>query len=95
MKIVAENMPGDQAAREAQVNIGVIDNIVYAAEQKGYLLKPASRIVRPASYRQDQAISPELLTSPAFTLQWHITQACDLSCRHCYDRSARATVTAR
>ncbi len=24
-----------------------------------------------------------------FTIQWHLTSACGLSCRHCYDRSAR------
>ncbi len=24
-----------------------------------------------------------------FSLQWHLTQACDLHCRHCYDRTAR------
>jgi selenobiotic family peptide radical SAM maturase len=24
-----------------------------------------------------------------FTLQWHVTQACDLHCLHCYDRSDR------
>ncbi len=24
-----------------------------------------------------------------FVLQWHLTQACDLRCRHCYDRSSR------
>jgi selenobiotic family peptide radical SAM maturase len=32
------------------------------------------------------------LVSTGFTLQWHLTQACDLHCRHCYDRSARAAV---
>jgi hypothetical protein len=31
-------------------------------------------------------------TSAGFTLQWQLTQSCDLHCRHCYDRSARATV---
>jgi selenobiotic family peptide radical SAM maturase len=25
-----------------------------------------------------------------FTLQWHITQACELSCKHCYDRTSLA-----
>jgi selenobiotic family peptide radical SAM maturase len=25
----------------------------------------------------------------SFTLQWHLTNACDLRCSHCYDRSAR------
>jgi selenobiotic family peptide radical SAM maturase len=24
-----------------------------------------------------------------FTLQWHLTQSCDLACKHCYDRSHR------
>lgn len=24
-----------------------------------------------------------------FTLQWHVTQACELSCRHCYDRNSK------
>jgi len=28
----------------------------------------------------------------AFTLQWHLTHACDLHCRHCYDRSRVAVV---
>jgi selenobiotic family peptide radical SAM maturase len=25
-----------------------------------------------------------------FTLQWHLTNACELSCLHCYDRTSRA-----
>lgn len=29
----------------------------------------------------------------AFTLQWHLTNACELSCPHCYDRSPRATLS--
>jgi selenobiotic family peptide radical SAM maturase len=28
-----------------------------------------------------------------FTLQWHLTHACELSCRHCYDRSPRSPLT--
>ena len=28
-----------------------------------------------------------------FTLQWHLTQACDLHCRHCYDRSTRSSLS--
>lgn len=27
-----------------------------------------------------------------FTLQWHVTNACELRCRHCYDRSKRDTL---
>jgi selenobiotic family peptide radical SAM maturase len=32
------------------------------------------------------------MASSLFTLQWHITQRCDLACRHCYDRSERREV---
>lgn len=32
----------------------------------------------------------EFLTASTFTLQWHITQSCDLRCKHCYDRSRRS-----
>lgn len=28
----------------------------------------------------------------AFTLQWHLTNACEQSCLHCYDRSSLATL---
>ena len=28
-----------------------------------------------------------------FALQWHITQACDLNCRHCYDRTPTEPLT--
>jgi selenobiotic family peptide radical SAM maturase len=27
--------------------------------------------------------------TPAFTLQWHLTNACPFHCRHCYDRTRR------
>jgi selenobiotic family peptide radical SAM maturase len=33
-----------------------------------------------------EEIDPSFLAARVFTLQWHITQACDLHCRHCYDR---------
>jgi selenobiotic family peptide radical SAM maturase len=29
-------------------------------------------------------------SSPVFTLQWHVTQVCDLHCKHCYDRTDRS-----
>ena len=93
LKIVAEKMTSSEAAREAQVSIGIIDNILYMAEQKGLLLKPDSKIVRPDGFCKNHPVDQELLSSPSFTLQWHITQACDLNCRHCYDRTNRTTVT--
>jgi selenobiotic family peptide radical SAM maturase len=29
----------------------------------------------------------------SFTLQWHLTSACELSCKHCYDRTALASLS--
>lgn len=31
-------------------------------------------------------------STEAFTLQWHLTNVCELSCLHCYDRAPRATL---
>lgn len=86
LKIVTEAIPSREAARIAGVPIGVIDDILWAAEGRGLLLAPASRLVRPESFARQLAGSEELLQAQAFTLQWHLTQACDLHCRHCYDR---------
>ena len=30
--------------------------------------------------------------TPSFTLQWHLTNACELRCAHCYDRSSRGAL---
>ncbi len=89
LKIVSEGIPVEEAAREGGVCIGAIEDILWAAVQKGLLLAPPSTIVRPESFRRAFPGADKLLRASAFTLQWHLTQACDLRCRHCYDRSSR------
>lgn len=93
LKIVAENIDSATAAQEAGVSVGVIDNIVYNAGQKGLLLLPASKIVRPKGFCREDIGADKWSSTPSFTLQWHITQNCDLHCRHCYDRSNRTAMT--
>lgn len=93
LKIVAEDIDSATAAQEAQVSVGFIDTILYSAGQKGFLLFPPSKIVRPKEYCRDDLAAEDLFSTPSFTLQWHITQNCDLHCRHCYDRSDRTTMT--
>ena len=92
LKIVAEDIDSQTAATEAQVSIGFIDNILYNAVQKGLLLTPPTKIVRPPDFCRQNILTDDLCSSPSFTLQWHITQNCDLHCRHCYDRSDRTTM---
>lgn len=93
LKIVAEGIDSKAAARAAQVTVGFIDGILYSAGQKGIILFPPSKIVRRKDFCREDAAKQEVCSTNSFTLQWHITQNCDLHCRHCYDRSDRTAMT--
>lgn len=80
IKMVAEGITPEEAAHEAGVGIGLFDAVLWDAVRKGLLLAPPSRLKR----------STDREAAEVFTLQWHLTQACDLHCKHCYDRSQRA-----
>lgn len=80
IKLVAEGISPEQASQAAGVSLGIIDDLLGAALHSGILLSPPSRLRRPT----DRA------AAEVFTLQWHLTQSCDLACKHCYDRSHRA-----
>ena len=92
LKIVEEEIDSREAARQGGVTVGVIDDILYKAARKGLLIAPASRITRAADFPRGVVENKKYFTTPTFTLQWHITQTCDLHCRHCYDRSRRDDV---
>ena len=92
LKIISEDMTPEEAALEARVPIGVIDRAIWQAVDKGILIAPPSLIKRPVA-RVPKGAPDELITAHVFTLQWHITNACDLSCKHCYDRSKRSPLT--
>ncbi len=83
MKIVEERIDPEKAADEGNVSIGFIDAILDEAIEAGILLSPPSQIRRdPSLYSANKYVDESFLTSHSFTLQWHITQACDLHCRH-------------
>ncbi|BBO68813.1 selenobiotic family peptide radical SAM maturase [Desulfosarcina alkanivorans] len=95
LKLVVEQIDPLAAAEEGKVTPGDIQNAIDQAIARGVLLAPGTRIRRtpmPAG-RMDSSLEPFLATD-AFTLQWHVTQACDLHCRHCYDRSDRKPMPA-
>lgn len=89
LKIITEEISPREAAIAGNVSLAVIEDILAAAVQRGLLLAPASLLVRPESFPQGLIVEPRFFSTPTFTLQWHITQTCDLHCRHCYDRSDR------
>lgn len=91
LKIAAEKIDFHDAAAEGGVTIGVIDAVLNQAASQGLVLKPKSLIQR--NHGDSHPVASDLKTfvsANAFTLQWHITQACDLHCKHCYDRSDRS-----
>lgn len=94
LKLVVEEMPPERAAEAGGVAVHTIDEVLATAAGEGLLLAPASRIVRVTTDLPEGDRTPARHTTVhTFTLQWHITQACDLHCRHCYDRSDRSTMT--
>ena len=94
LKMVAESIPAADVAAAGQLPIGAVDAAVDRAVRNGLLVSPASRIRRdPSVFPAPGGRNAELLASPSFTLQWHITQVCDLHCKHCYDRSDRSPLT--
>lgn len=93
LKIVVEQLPPEAAAAEGKVAVGMIDRLLDRAAGQGLLLKPPSAICRnPQTFPQGKDIPASYFSSPVFTLQWHITQVCDLHCKHCYDRSDRVAL---
>ena len=93
LKIVSEGMDPLKAAAEGGISAAAIENLLFRMQQRGLILAPDSMIRRPGPFPAGEMVNPDFFVSKTFTLQWHITQACDLNCRHCYDRSERDAMT--
>ena len=92
LKMVLEKIDPKDIASMGNLPVGALDLAFEKAARKGILLKPRSRI------RRDSAVfgvrgdfDEQFMESAFFTLQWHMTQKCDLHCKHCYDRSDRSS----
>jgi selenobiotic family peptide radical SAM maturase len=94
LKMIFEKIECKEVARIGLLPVAAVVAAVERAVEKGILFAPQSRIRRDFSITESPACNVrQYLESPAFTLQWHVTQACDLHCRHCYDRSDRSELT--
>jgi selenobiotic family peptide radical SAM maturase len=93
LKIAVEQIPPEEVAKEGNLSVGVIDRVLDRAAAQGILLQPPSAIFRNLqTFPRGEDIAEAYFSSPVFTLQWHITQVCDLRCKHCYDRSDRVAL---
>lgn len=93
LKVMSEGIDPRAAAALGGLPVGVIDRALKRAVARGLLLAPPSRLRRDEAMFPVAGVAEEWLAAQVFTLQWHITQQCDLHCKHCYDRSARPAVT--
>lgn len=91
MKLVVEGVSPEEAASQGGLTPAAVEGVLERAAERGVLLAPESLIRRdPLAYPAAGNIEERFLVAKVFTLQWHITQACDLHCKHCYDRSDRS-----
>ncbi len=91
LKIVNEEQPMGSTALEHGVNLAELHRAVDQAVAKGLILAPRTRLGRdPKIFQPSEKSFKPFMNPRVFTLQWHITQACDLNCKHCYDRSSRS-----
>ena len=92
LKLVVEAVDLHAAAAGGPLSVCAIENVLAGAADSGIILAPRPLIRRGDDFPRGAVVEENFLTAVGFTLQWHLTQACDLHCRHCYDRSARAAV---
>lgn len=89
LKMITEGIKPEEAAVQAGRPVTLFDSVLWDAVRKGILLAPESKLRRSPAISA-QTPDERFTSAEVFTLQWHLTQTCDLSCKHCYDRSQRA-----
>ena len=93
LKMTAEEIDVKTVAAMGMIGVGAVKDALDRAVEQGLLMRPPSRIRRPKSWSSGVHPGDEaFLGSDSFTLQWHVTQSCDLHCTHCYDRSDRESM---
>lgn len=89
LKLIHEAIDLTQAAREGGVTLGAVEAVLFQAVEDGLIIRAPSLLCRDQDTFPKAFPDEEYRSTPVFTLQWHVTQACDLHCKHCYDRSDR------
>ena len=93
LKLVVDAIDIKAAASGGGTPPGKLMAILHRAVEQGLLINPESGICRDPEFFPADGFSRSFLQTDVFTLQWHITQVCDLHCRHCYDRSDRTRLS--
>jgi selenobiotic family peptide radical SAM maturase len=87
LKMALEELSSREVALQGDIHISAVEAAVIRALDDGIITGPESCIKRNVNTDRDAGLDHSFFSARIFSLQWHITQACDLHCRHCYDRS--------
>ena len=87
LKMALEELSSREVARQGNIHIAAVEAAVIRALDAGIVTGPESSIKRNFNPARDTGLAHSFFAARIFSLQWHITQTCDLHCRHCYDRS--------
>ncbi|WP_148638826.1 thio(seleno)oxazole modification radical SAM maturase SbtM [Caldimicrobium thiodismutans] len=89
IKILIEELDPLELSKKENLTLSLILQAFHSGFEKGYLIREESKIVRKEPPFQ-RAFFPDdtFRVAEVFTLQWHLTNRCDLHCKHCYDRSS-------
>ena len=87
LKMVEEHLGALAVAGMGGLPVRAIREAMDRAAAKGLVLYPQTRL-RRGGVDAGEANRP-FMSADRFTLQWHVTQRCELSCSHCYDRTDR------
>ena len=86
MKMALEELSVQAVAKEGNVHAAAVESALIRALHDGVVIGPEPLIKRDSRPEQYRDVDLSFFSARIFSLQWHITQACDLHCRHCYDR---------
>ena len=86
LKMVLEELSAVAVAGEGGVQAAAVKLSLIRALDDGIIIGPEPRLKRDFNPEQYKDVDASFFAARIFSLQWHITQACDLHCRHCYDR---------
>jgi selenobiotic family peptide radical SAM maturase len=92
LKALADGFDAQTLARMGGFPVQAVTAAFDRAREKGLIKSPGTRIFREWDFASELIRDRTYLDASVFTLQWHLTQACDLHCRHCYDRTERVDV---
>jgi selenobiotic family peptide radical SAM maturase len=92
LKIVGEGLSLTALSREHGLPVRQFYGLLSRLDRRGILKAPSTLLRRdPAVF--NSTTDDVWLTATTFSLQLHVTNACNLHCRHCYDRAQRAEMT--